>query len=88
MNPIPPNPGLIELPGMRGSITIHYDLAQGAVALEAKGLDLHHVVQLLLQAAQGAVGEIARINAGIIRQKPGVPLDEKKGNGDTKDHDD
>lgn len=60
-------PGLIELPGMKGSIEIQFDLTKGNVNLVAGGLALPTIVQVLLMAVQGAVAQWAQIDAGIIR---------------------
>lgn len=61
--------GLIELPGMKGTIEIHYDLTRGMVNLEAKNVAHAHVLLVLLAAAQGCVNDWATIDTGIIRPK-------------------
>ena len=79
-------PGLIELPGMKGTIQIHYDLTRGMVQLEARNVAHAHVLQILLVAAQGTVGEWAALDAGIIRPKqqegPTTDGNEEKKNDD------
>ena len=60
-------PGLIELPGMRGSIEIHFDMTKGDVRLDARGLALPTIVQILLMAVQGVVAQWAQVDARIIR---------------------
>jgi len=66
---IQPPGGLLELPGTKGTIQIHYDLTRGIVQLEARNVAHAHVLQMLLIAAQGTVGEWAALDAGIIRPK-------------------
>ena len=78
-------PGLIELPGMKGTIQIHYDLTRGMVQLEAQNVAHAHVLQMLLIAAQGTVGEWAALDAGIIRpkqQQEGPTTDDEEKNDD------
>lgn len=66
-------------PPMKGTIRIHYNLTRGQVNLEAENLAHAHVLQILLVAAQGCVGEWATIDAGIIRPKgPTTDGNEKK----------
>lgn len=59
--------GLIEIPGMRGKITIHFDLSKGQVMTDFGGSDLRQSVQILLMAIQGAVAEWIKIDARIVR---------------------
>jgi hypothetical protein len=65
----PGEAGVVELPGMKGTIQIHYDLTRGMVELEARNVAHAHVLQILLVAAQATVSEWAAIDAGIIRPK-------------------
>jgi len=66
---IQPPGGLIELPGLKGTIQIRYDLTKGIVDVDARGMAYAQLVQLLLAAVQGAVTSWAMQEAGIIRPK-------------------
>lgn len=74
--PILPPGGLLEIPGLKGTIQIHYDLARGDVQLQtgAHPIPFGQLVQLLLVAAQGVVNQWQQAEAGIIRPK-GNPTD-------------
>lgn len=87
-------PGLIELPGMKGTIRIRYDLTTGVVDLDAKGMAYPQLLQVLLAAAGGALNEWTRKQAGIIQPKrqeiqEGKSTDgsEETGHQENDDHD-
>jgi len=71
MNDIQPPGGLLELPGMKGTIAIRYDLTRGDVQVDFGGCDLRIAIELLLSAAKGAVGEWRKIDERIIRPQGG-----------------
>jgi hypothetical protein len=81
---------LIQLPGTKGTIQIHYDLATGQAQLDAAQIALPDVIQILLSVAKGAAAQWAAIDAQIIR--PGIQkTGENHGNeetGDQKNDDD
>lgn len=83
MSAIQPPGGLLELPGMKGTIQIHYDLRTGAVELKtgAHPIPYPALVQMLLTLAQGVVSNWQQAEAGIVRPK-GNPdgNQENKGN--------
>lgn len=66
---VPNGPGLIELPGMKGTIQIHYDLTRGDVGIEPGPIALPNLVQILILAVQATVGQWAQIDAGIVGRK-------------------
>lgn len=86
-------PGLIELPGMKGTLQIHYDLAKGAVHVDGS-LSHTQAIQILLVAAQGVARELARLEAGIIRTRTEEPKgnedhgEDEKSTGEENDDDD
>lgn len=78
---------LIEVPGMRGKVTITFDMSRGDVQLDSHGNDLRNVVQILLMAVQGAVAEWIQIDSGIVGRK-GEKKNGSEENGSTKTDDD
>lgn len=83
----PNGPGLIELPGMKGTIHIHYDITRGNVSLDAREIAIPNLVQILILALQGAVGEWTQIDAGIVGRK-GNTTDGNKETPSEKDNND
>jgi len=88
MNSIQPPGGILELPGMKGKISIRYDLTRGDVQVDFGGCDLRHAVQILLMAAQGAVAEWMKIDSKLIRTGGGGSDQQEAGSKKTDDDDD